>query len=90
VQEAILSSESAEGVVIVPPRFRYSAIVNQIISAHGEWVRLDPDEIHGRWPGEKQSILLQAGRLRGYRFETTFRVAPFLCARLVVAQEVTR
>jgi hypothetical protein len=84
MSEAVLSSQSTEAV-IVPPRFRYTEHVNRIIAAGGSWVRFDPAEINGRWPGEKQSILLQAGRLRGLRFETTFRVAGWLCARLVLA-----
>jgi hypothetical protein len=88
MSEAVLSSRQVNAL-IVPPRFRYSSIVNQIAEANGNWVKLDPAEIHGRWPGEKQSILLQAGRLRGLRFETTFRCPPWLCVRLVKPESST-
>jgi hypothetical protein len=78
---------SAESLVVVEPRFRYEKIVAQIVAARGEWIKIDPSQIGGAHPGVKQSVLLQAGRLRGMRFNTTFRVPGWLCARLVTNTE---
>jgi hypothetical protein len=73
--------------LVVEPRFRYEKIVSEIVAAGGEWIKIDPSQIGGTHPGVKQSALLQAGRLRGLRIETTFRVPGWLCARLVSNSE---
>jgi len=79
--------------VVIGPRFRYEPVCARIVSGRGQWVRISLDEIGGPHIGVKQSILLQAGRLRGLRFNTTAARCPgWICARLVVTADtaVTR
>jgi hypothetical protein len=78
-EQTHLAAES----LVVEPRFRYEKIISEIVAARGEWIKIDPSQIGGTHPGVKQSALLQAGRLRGLRLETTFRVTGWLCARLI-------
>jgi hypothetical protein len=74
--------------VLIGPRFRYEHLVSRIVSARGEWVRISLDEVGGPYPGVKQSLLLQAGRLRGLRFNTTTARCPgWICARLVITAD---
>jgi len=70
--------------VVLGPRFRYEEIVARIVAANGQWVRIHPDEVTGAHNGIKQTVILQAARLRGLKFTTSFRCPPWLCARLVI------
>jgi hypothetical protein len=86
MSETALPSLPLEPVVL-GPRFCYESICDRIVAGGGAWVRIFPDEIHGQHNAAKQSLLLQAGRLRGLKFNTTFRVAGWICARLVITQD---
>ena len=68
---------------VVRLRYRYDATVLQIIAADGEWTRIDPFAISGNSKATKQTRLLQAGRERGHRFQTTFQADGLVYARLI-------
>jgi hypothetical protein len=58
----------------VTERRRYGKIIEKIVAANGEWVRLTQDEVAPNMePGVKQSRLWQAAKLRGHLVQTTFQ-----------------
>lgn len=60
---------------IAPPksieRFSYKEIMQKVIEADGEWLRLTLDEISGTKAVVKQTRIWQAAATRGVKVQTT-------------------
>ena len=55
-------------------RCRYKKIIDQVVAADGEWLRVSLDQAApGCTVAVKQSRLWQAARVRGLRVQTTFQ-----------------
>jgi hypothetical protein len=68
----------------IEPRFRYTALIDKIIAANGQFVSIDLATICGPDLTSKQSCVLQAARRRSIRISTSCRKAGVMLARLVV------
>jgi hypothetical protein len=58
---------------------RYDAIFERIQRWPHEWVEITPEDVNGKFSGQKQGCLIQAAKNRGLQIKTSYKVGqPFL------------
>jgi hypothetical protein len=84
-KETKMEISTQQSPQVIRLRCNYGLIIQQIITANGDWQPVDPQALAGLSKATKQKSLWQAATQRGIKIQTTFQVDGFLYARLITA-----